>query len=168
MTFEKTFISSELPWKTSGFRAACRWVVIDKDGQIPLIFDSYKKYYKLPWWWIEGEEDKIEAFRREIREETWCEIGDIKEIWKVVEKVWEWEQVSYCFVWKIINKWEPHFTQKEIERWYELKWLKLNDALLLIKDEETETGDAKLKRERELYILEKSYLELDEYIDNIN
>ena len=132
---------------------------------VPKIVQGYyyvRKYFQL------SEENCRYSFRREIREETWCEIDNIKEIWKVVEKVWEWEQVSYCFVWKIINKREPHFTQKEIERWYELRWLKLDDALSLIKDEETETGDARLMRERELYILEKSYLELDEYIDNIN
>ena len=45
MTFEKTITASELPWKTKGFRAACRWVVIDENGQIPLLFDSCKKYY---------------------------------------------------------------------------------------------------------------------------
>ena len=163
MTFEKTFTTSELPWKTKGFRVACRWVVIDENGQIPLLFDGCKKYYKLPGWWMEWEEDKIEAFRREIKEETGCEIEDIKEIWKVIEKVADWEQINYCLIWKIIRKWEPNFTQKEIERWYQLKWVKLEDAISLIKNEETDTDDAKFKRERELYILEKVYEELSKF-----
>jgi len=160
MSFEKIFTASELPWKTNGFRAACRWVVIDENGQIPLLFDSCRKYYKLPWWWIEWDENKAEAFRREIREETWCEIENIKEIWKVTEKVLDWEQINYCFIWKIVSKWEPHFTQKEIERGYQLKWVNLEDSILLIENEETNTDDARFKRERELYILEKAYEEL--------
>lgn len=160
MTFEKTFTTSELPWKTKGFRVACRWVVIDENGQIPLLFDGCKKYYKLPGWWMEWEEDKIEAFRREIREETGCEIENIKEIWKVIEKVADWEQINYCMIWKIVSKWEPHFTDKEIERWYKLIWVSLKEAVSLIKNEETFTDDAKFKQERELYILEKAIEEL--------
>ena len=160
MPFEKTFTVSESPWKTNGFRAACRWVVIDENDQIPLIFDSYKKWYKLPWWWMEWDESKIETFRREIKEETWCEIDDIKEIWKVIEKVSDWKQISYCFIWKIISKWEHHFTQKEIDRWCELKWTSLDNAVLLIKNEETPTDESKLKQKRELYILEKAIEEL--------
>lgn len=163
MTFEKIFTASELPWKTKGFRAACRWVVIDENGQVPLLFDSCKKYYKLPGWWMEWEEDKIEAFRREIREETGCEIEDITEIWKVIEKVADWEQINYCMIWKIVSKWEPHFTDKEIERWCQLKWVNLEDAVSLIKNEETSTDDAKFKQERELYILEKACEELGKW-----
>lgn len=160
MPFEKTFTVSKLLWKTKGFRAACRWVVVDENGQVPLIFDSYKKWYKLPWWWIEWDESKIETFRREIKEETGCEIENIKEIWKVTEKELDWEQINYCFIWRIVSKWEPNFTEKEIERWCELKWVTLDEALSLIKNEEANTDEAKLKRERELFILEKSCIEL--------
>jgi ADP-ribose pyrophosphatase YjhB (NUDIX family) len=134
--------------------------VIDENYQIPLLFDSYKRYYKLPGWWMEWEEDKIEAFRREIKEETGCEIEDIEEIWKVIEKVANWEQINYCMIWKIVSKWEPHFTDKEIERWYKLIWVSLKEAVSLIKNEETTTDDAKFKQERELYILEKACEEL--------
>ncbi len=160
MAFEKTIIISEPLWEPKRFRFACRWVVIDENGQIPLLFDSYKKWYKLPWWWVEWDEDKIETLGREIREETWCEIADIKEVWKVIEKDFDREQVSYCFIWKIVSKWEAHFTQKEIERWYQLKWVSLEDAISLIKNEETATDEAKFRQERELYILEKACEEL--------
>ena len=105
---------------------------------------------------MEWNEDKIHALRREIEEESWCEIKDIKEIWKVIEKDADWEQVSYCFIWKIVNKGEPHFTDEEIERWFQLKWVSLDEALSLIKNEETTTADAKIKQERESYILEKA------------
>jgi hypothetical protein len=74
--------------------------------------------------------------------------------------VLDWEQVNYCFVWKIISRWEPNFTQKEIERWYQLKWVKLEDAILFVRNEEVNTDDAKFMRERELYILEKVCEEL--------
>lgn len=162
MSFEKTIIISQpLPWPKR-FRSACRWVVIDENGQIPLLFDSYKKWYKLPGWWMEWDENKIHALRREVEEEAGCEIEDIKEIWKVIEKDADWEQVSYCFIWKIVNKGEPHFTDEETERWFQLKWVSLEEALSLIKNEETSTVDAKTKQERELYILKKACEELGE------
>jgi hypothetical protein len=44
-----------------------------------------------------------------------------------------------------------------------LKWVKLEDTISLIKNEETDTDDAKFKRERELYILEKVYEELSKF-----
>lgn len=160
MFFEKTIIMSQpLSWPKR-FRSACRWVVIDENGQIPLLFDSCKKWYKLPGWWMEWDENKIDSLRREVEEEAWCEIEDIKEIWKVIEKDADWEQVSYCFIWKIANKGKPHFTDKEIERWYQLKWVSLEDAISLIKNEETATDEAKFRQERELYILEKACEEL--------
>ena len=159
--FERTFKSPEVPWK-DGFRMACRWVIIDENGQIPLLFDSYKRYYKLPWWWIEWEEDKIEAFRRESEEEAGCEIWDIKEIWTVTEKSSNWKQISYCFIWKIISKWEAHFTQKEVNRWYQLKWVSLNEALSLMKDSLQATEDGKLRQERDFFILENAFRELKE------
>ena len=159
MWFEKTFKSPEVPWK-DGFRMACRWVIIDENGQIPLLFDSYKKYYKLPWWWMEWEEDKIEALKREVKEESGCEIEDIKEIWTVTEKSSNWKQISYCFIWKIVSKWEPHFTEKEIGRWYQLKWMSLDEALLLMKDSLHATEYGGDKQERDLFILEKAIEEL--------
>ena len=160
MWFEKTFKTPEVPWKST-FRTACRWVVIDEDGKIPLLFDSYKRYYKLPWWWMEWNEDKIETFRREVREETGCEIDNIKEIWTVIEECSNWKQISYCFIWKIVNKWEPHFTEKEIGRWYSLKWVSLDEALSLMKNSLPATEDGKMKQERDLFILEKAIEELN-------
>ena len=151
--FEKTIVLSEdldgKAWK----RSACRWVVIDDKWMIPLVYDSYMRYYKLPGWWMEWEEDKIESFRREIIEETWCEIDDIKEVWKVIEMNSIWEQVNYCFVWKIISKWEKHFTQKEIDRWYKLIRVKFEDALWLIQNEEPRNKWWLFMKERESYIL---------------
>ena len=151
--FDKTIIIPEdLPGK-SGKRIACRWVVIDDDWNIPLIFDSYMNYYKLPGWWMEWDEDKITSFMREIEEETGCKIDDIVEVWKVIEKNSKWEQISYCFIWKIISKWEKHFTQKEIERGFQLIWVKFEDALWLIENEEPRTEAGLIMKERESYIL---------------
>ena len=161
MLFEKAFKVPEVPWK-SGFRKACRWVIIDKNGQIPLLFDSYKKYYKLPWWWIEWKEDKVEAFRREVKEEAWCEIEYIKEIWIVTEESSNWKQISYCFIWEVVSKWEAHFTKKELDRWYQLKWVSLDEALSFMKDSLQATEDGKMKQERDLFILGKAIEELDE------
>ena len=60
----------------------------------------------------------------------------------------------------IVSKWEPYFTEKEIKRWYELKWVTLDEAVSLIKNEVANTDEAKPRRERELFIIEKSIEEL--------
>ena len=151
--FSKTIIIPESDNERSGRRIACRWVVVDDQGQIPLIYDSYMWYYKLPGWWMEWQEDKIESFRREISEETWCEIDDIEELWKVIEENSKWRQVSYCFFWKIISKWEKHFTQKEIDRGYKLIWVKFEEALSLIENEQPRDEWGLVMKERESYIL---------------
>jgi len=151
--FEKTIYipesTSDKVWK----RTACRWVVVDDNGQIPLVYDSYMRYYKLPGWWMEWEEDKIESFKREISEEAWCEIDSIEEVWKVIEKNSKWEQTSYCFFWKIISKWESHFTQKEIDRGYKLIWVKFEEALPLIENEQPRDEGGLIMKERESFIL---------------
>lgn len=157
--FEKTFEVPETPWK-SGSRIACRWVIIDENGQIPMLFVSRENFYKLPGWWREWDEDKIETLKREIKEEAGCEIEDIKEIWKVIEKNSTWSQTSYCFIWKVVSKGNAEYTSEEIYDWFALKWIKSDEALSFMRDVVPTTENGKRKQERESFILEKAIEEL--------
>ena len=65
--FQKTIILPDDLDGKSWKRSACRWVVIDEDWYVPMVLDSYMWYYKLPGWWMEWDEDKIESFKREIQ-----------------------------------------------------------------------------------------------------
>lgn len=163
--FKKTFKAVELPWKT-GLRKACRWVLIDEDGNIPLLFVSRDNYHKLPWWWMEWDEDKIQTLRREVREEAWCEIEVIKEIWRTIEKNSNWEQISYCFIWRVVSKGNAEYTSEEIYDWFALEWVDIEDALSVMKNDVPFTENGKRKREREFFILEKAIEELRNYVKN--
>ena len=157
--FEKTFEVPETPWK-SGSRIACRWVMIDENGQIPMLFVSRENFYKLPGWWMEWDEDKIETLKREVKEEAGCEIEDIKEIWKVIEKNSTWSQTSYCFIWKVVSKGNAEYTSEEIYDWFALKWIKSDEALSFMRDVVPTTENGKRKQERESFILKKAIEEL--------
>ena len=159
MVFEKIFEVPETPWK-EGLRKACRGVLIDENCQIPLLFVSRENYYKLPWWWMEWDEDKIETLRREVLEEAGCEIDSIKEIWYTVEKNSTWSQISYCFVSRVVNKWNAEYTSEEIYDWFTLKWVKREEALAIMKDIVPSTENGKRKQERESFILENALKEI--------
>ena len=157
--FEKIFEVPEAPWKSSS-RTACRWVIIDENGMTPLLFVSRENYYKLPGWWMEWDEDKIETLKREVKEETWCDIENIKEIWQAIEKNSTRSQTSYCFIWKVIKKWNTEYTADEIYDWFALTWVKLDEALSVMRDIVPTTENGKRKQERESFILEKAIEEL--------
>ena len=160
MVFEKIFEVPETPWK-EGLRKACRGVLIDEYGQIPLLFVSRENYYKLPWWWMEWNEDKIETLRREVLEEAGCEIDNIEEIWCTIEKNFTWSQISYCFVARVVNKWNAEYTLEEIYDWFTLKWVKRDEALSFMKDIVPFTENGKRKQERESFILENVLKEIE-------
>ena len=156
MIFEKIFTLPE-EWEntTKTYRKACRGIVLDKDNLMPLLFVWKDNYHKLPWWWIEWDEEKIEAFKREILEETWCEIDHIEEVGNVIEQNSTWEQTSYCYIWKVIKKWIENFTSWEIEKWYLLKRVTIKEALSLIEKDIPRTEWGRWRQQRDLYILQE-------------
>lgn len=156
MNFQKTFMLPE-QWgaSTKSYRKAGRWVVFDENNLIPLLFVEKDNYHKLAWWWIEGDEDKILAFKRELLEETWCEVDHIQEVWSVIEQNSTWEQISHCFTWKVTKKWLQNFTPEEQEKWYYLKRLPIDQALRTLSSDLPSTDDGKRVQQRDLYILQE-------------
>lgn len=156
MKFSKTFMLPE-DWEHTSktTRKACRGVVIDENNLMPLLFVGKENYHKLPWWGIEWDEEKIETFKREVGEETWCEIEDIKEVWSVIEKISGWEQISYCYIWKITKKGKEQYTPKEISKWYVVKWVSIKEALVIMEKDLPKTLGGKWRRERDVYILQE-------------
>ena len=156
MNFQKTFMLPE-QWgaSTKSYRKAGRWVVFDENNLIPLLFVEKDNYHKLPWWWIQGDEDKILAFKRELLEEAWCEVDHIQEVWTVVEQNSTWEQISYCFIWKVTKKLTQNFTLEEQEKWYYLKRLPIDQALRTILSDLPSTDGGKRVQQRDLYILQE-------------
>lgn len=134
MKLIKEFLDSEFPTQNSKniTREAVRIVMIDDQWLTPIIYASVMEHYKIPGWWIDKWEDINTALQREALEEAGCEIEVLWEIWKIIEtrsskkyQIWHnLHQTSYCYYWKVTKKLQQNFTQRELEKWFELKWMK--------------------------------------------
>ena len=156
MEFIKELILPEEWTGPKKTREACRAVIFDENNMMPLIFVAAENYHKLPGWWIETGEDKIMALTRELKEETWCEAKITREIGIVIESNSTWKQTSYCYMGTIVKKSEYNFTPEEQERWYELKRVKIDEAILLLQGGTSKSFSGKRIEERDLVILEKA------------
>lgn len=116
-------------------RIGARGIVIREDGKIAIFNKSSKNEYKLPGGGLEGEEKPEEAFRREVLEETGCEI-EILECLGTAEEyksLNNFKQISYIFVGKVLKDTKQlHVTQKEKEEGAKLLWETPENAIKLI------------------------------------
>lgn len=116
-------------------RIGARGIVIREDGKIAIFNKSSKNEYKLPGGGLEGEEKPEEAFRRDVLEETGCEI-EILECLGTAEEyksLNNFKQISYIFVGKVLKDTKQlHVTQKEKEEGAKLLWETPENAIKLI------------------------------------
>lgn len=116
-------------------RLGARGIVIREDGKIAVFNKVNKNEYKLPGGGIEENENPEIAFKREVLEETGCEIEIIKALGTIEEHktLDNFKQVSYIFVGEVIKDTnELHITEKEKEEGAKLIWETPENALKLI------------------------------------
>ena len=91
--------------KDSKLRLGARGIVIRNDGKIAVFNKSNKNEYKLPGGGLEGEEKPEEAFKREVLEETGCEVEVIDFLGTTEEykSLNNFKQISYIFVGKVLK-----------------------------------------------------------------
>ena len=118
-------------------RYGARGIVIKEDGKIAVFNKSLKNEFKLPGGGIDEGEETADAFKREVFEETGCEIkivdflGTIEEI-KTQDS---FKQMSYVYIGTVIqNTNELHVTEQEEKEGAKLLWKEPKEALELIKD----------------------------------
>ena len=118
-------------------RLGARGIVIRDDGKIAIFNKSNKNEYKLPGGGLEGEEKPEEAFKREVLEETGCEIEIIKTLGTTEEykSLNKFKQISYVFVGKVLKDTNQlNVTEKEKDEGAKLLWENPEKALELIKE----------------------------------
>lgn len=118
-------------------RLGARGIVIRENGEIAVFNKSNKNEYKLPGGGIEAEEKPEEAFKREVLEETGCEVEIIKCLGTIEEhkSLDNFKQISYVYVAKVLKDTkELSVTEKEKEEGAKLFWKKPGEALELIKN----------------------------------
>jgi len=118
-------------------RIGARGIVVREDGKIAVFNKSNKNEYKLPGGGIEADEDPKAAFRREVLEETGCEV-EITNCLGTIEEhksLDNFKQISYVFVGKVTEDTkELHVTEKERDEGAKLLWETPENALKLIID----------------------------------
>ena len=118
-------------------RYGARGIVIREDGKIAIFNKANKNEYKLPGGGIENKEKPEEAFKREVLEETGCEVEIVKSLGTIEENKTQgnFKQISYVFVGKVLKDTkELHVTEKENDDAAKLIWETPENALKLIKD----------------------------------
>ena len=116
-------------------RLGARGIVLRDDGKIAIFNKTNKNEYKLPGGGLEGEEKPEEAFKREVLEETGCEIEIIETLGTTEEykSLNNFKQISYVYVGKVqkdTNK--LNLTEKEKDEGAKLLWETPEKALKLI------------------------------------
>ena len=121
--------------KDSKLRLGARGIVIRNDGKIAVFNKSNKNEYKLPGGGLEGNENPEDAFKREVLEETGCEVEIVDFLGTTEEykSLNNFKQISYIFVGKVLKD-TNHLsvTKKEKDEGAKLLWKTPEEALKLI------------------------------------
>ena len=122
-------------YKKLSTRIASRGIVVNENNEIAIFYKKNKNEYKLPGGGIEENETKENCFKREVLEETGCNVeiisymGFTEEIKSKINFI----QISHVFVSKVINDTKSlHLTKKETAEGGELIWVFPQVALQLI------------------------------------
>jgi len=124
-------------------RQAIRIVLFDNDKKIAMGYyppsqqNEMKESYGLPGGGVDEGESIDAALLRESFEETGCNIKNIKELGIIKEfgvgKKIKHNQDTYCFMADVDgDKKFPEFTEREIDEGLEIRWVKIEDALVYI------------------------------------
>lgn len=120
-------------------RYGARGIVINNDNKIAILNKKNKNEYKLVGGGIDENEDPQMAFKREVLEESGCDIEIIQSIGTIeeIKSHDNFKQTSYLFVAKVVGDLkETNFTKKEIDEGSCILWLDIETAINLIKESE--------------------------------
>lgn len=129
---DEMFGKKSVPFCNPRIRYGARGIVVRQDGLIAIFNKKIKNEYKLPGGGIEKGEEPEEAFKREVLEETGCEVNEINflGITKELKSLDNFQQISYVFTSKVTkNINELQLTQKEKDEGGQLVWVTKEEAL---------------------------------------
>lgn len=141
-------------------RKAARAVVFNDKGEIAFQFVSKHNYHKLPGGGFEKGENTQEALKREILEESGCEIEIKDEVGIVIEYRNKFNilQISYCFLADVIGGiGNPKYEDDEIKEGLTPMWLPIEEAIKLIEKDEPDDYQGKFIKIRDSLLLKKAY-----------
>lgn len=113
-------------------RFASRGIVLNDEGKIAIFNQVNKNEYKLPGGGKEEDELIEETFKREVLEETGCEVEIIDYLGYIIEEKTKnnFRQRSDVFLAKVIKDYKKlNLTKQEIDEGGKLVWLEPKEAL---------------------------------------
>ncbi len=141
-------------------RQAARAVLMDDAGRIALMHVAKDGYHKLPGGGIEPGEDVYSALRREMREECGSEIEVTGMIGMTTEYIAEYKlkQFSYAYSAGLVGSpGDSAFTEDEQAGGFAAMWVKPEEALRLMENDQPKSYSGHFIRCRDLAIL-RAYL----------
>ena len=134
---DEDFGLKSIEFNNPRIRYGARGIVIRDDDKIAIFNKSNKNEYKLPGGGVDEGENIEEAFKREVMEETGCEIEIIGRLGTIEEhkSLDNFKQISHVFVGKVVNDTNKlELTQKEKDEGAKLLWVTKEEGLRLITD----------------------------------
>ena len=117
-------------------RVAARGI-LRKGDKIALLNKVYKNEYKLPGGGVDEGEDAIQAFEREMMEETGCTIENIEYLGTIeeIKSHTSFHHKSYVYVADVkLDTHTLHLTEKETLEGAKLHWVSIDEAIDMISD----------------------------------
>lgn len=165
---------SKIRFNNPRHRYAARGLVFNKEGQIAILNKSKKNEFKLVGGGIEKSEKGETAFKREVLEETGCqiEIDKFLGICEEEKSLDNFKQTSYVYVAHVTNNTNSqHFTYKEQYEGSKLIWCDINEAMRLIQESTNKLLPSNLDGPYSVYhtkfVIKRDYEILKYYVENI-
>ena len=154
-------------------RYSARGLVFNDKGYIAILYKKKKNEYKLIGGGMKGDEKPSDAFKREVLEETGCEIN-ISKCLGTVEEIKShdnFKQISYVYVSHVIkDNGKLFLTRQEVAEESVCLWLDIEEAIKRIHDCEEKLISSSYDGEKSIYhtkfIVRRDYEILKYYIDN--
>lgn len=141
-------------------RKAVRAILFNDKNEIALLYSPKYEFHKLPGGGIEPKENMKSALKREIKEETGCEIKIEKEIGKIseIKDKHGQKQISYCYFATVTKfSYNLNLTKEEKEELgIKLFWTSLKNAVKLFEKDDPEDYTAKFIVKRDIIFLNEA------------
>jgi 8-oxo-dGTP diphosphatase len=142
-------------------RHAVRAVVLDDIGRVALLYVGKTFHHGLPGGGMKQGESKLQALKREVREETGVnakvleEVGITNEYRDFLDPARFEINYAYIVHENGLRK-APQLTTKELGCDFELKWVEINKAIELFENDEKRDRKSEFIVGRDLAILKKA------------